>query len=131
MISMLKGVLAEKLPDAIVLECGGVGYHIKIPANAVAELPEVGEETMLYVQMIKTKTDISLVGFSDEQQRVCFNYLSDISGCGIKSSLAILGSISPNQLYRHVASNDDLAISKVKGVGKKLAQITRKWLLAL
>ena len=78
MISVLKGILAEKWTDAVVVECGGVGYYVRTPYNVSAALPEIG--------------------------------------------LAILGSFSPGQLYRAIAENNDTAIAKVKGVGKKTAQ---------
>ena len=122
MISTLKGSVTEKLLDAVVLDCGGIGYYIKMPANAISKMPETGNEAILYIQMIKSKTDISLVGFLDETQQICFQHLFGVSGCGIKSCLAILNALTPEQLYRYIAQKDDTAISKIKGIGKKLAQ---------
>lgn len=122
MFSRLKGKIEEKFTDAVVLDCNGIGYYIRTPADVPAKLPEIDHEAMLYVQMVKSKTDIILVGFLNEQYRSCFNCLSAVSGCGVKSSLAILGAFSPDQIYNHIAGKNDAAISQVKGVGKKLAK---------
>lgn len=122
MISVLKGILAEKWTDAVVVECGGVGYYVRTPYNVSAALPEIGQEVRLKTAMICSKNDIAMVGFLDEQQRTCFQHLTSVSGCGVKIGLAILGSFSPGQLYRAIAENNDTAIAKVKGVGKKTAQ---------
>lgn len=121
MISTLKGTLAEKWPEAVVIDCGGIGYYVKIPQSISGLLPEVGQETQLLTAMIFSKNDISMVGFLDEQQRTCFQHLTGVSGCGVKNGLAILGALTPGQLYRAIAENDATAISKVKGVGKKLS----------
>lgn len=122
MISMLKGTLSEKWPDAVVIDCGGVGYYVKTPHNLSESLPETGQETQLLIVMMLSRNDLSMVGFLDEQQRTCFQHLTSVSGCGVKSSLAILGTLTPGQLYKAIAENNTAAIVKGKGVGKKLAQ---------
>ena len=95
---------------------------MKVPLSVFSALPELGNEVHLYTSMITSKTDISLVGFTDEQQRICFNLLVSVSGCGIKNSLSILSDLTPGQVYRAIAENNNAAISKVKSVGKKLSQ---------
>lgn len=95
---------------------------MKVPLSVFSALPELGNEVHLYTSMITSKTDISLVGFTDEQQRICFNLLVSVSGCGIKNSLSILSDLTPGQVYQAIAENNNAAISKVKSVGKKLSQ---------
>lgn len=122
MISTLRGQLIQKSADMAVIDCGGIGYQVKIPITVSTALPEEGHSVQLRVTMILSKSDISLVGFMEEQQEVCFRLLLGVSGCGIKSCLAILGALTPGQLYRAVADGDAAAIAKIKGVGKKLSQ---------
>ena len=122
MISILKGVVAEKFPNAVVIDCRGIGYFVHVPANVSASMPENGAEGTLYTLINKSKTDISMIGFSDDLERSCFRFLTSISGCGTKSALALLSTLTPAQIYRAIADNDASELAKVKGVGKKLTQ---------
>lgn len=94
---------------------------MKVPLSVFSALPQLGNEVHLYTSMITSKTDISLVGFTDEQQRICFNLLVSVSGCGIKNSLSILSDLTPGQVYRAIAENNNAAISKAPSASDRFS----------
>lgn len=121
MIAMLRGAVAAKAADHLVVDVQGVGYHVFAPSKTVMELVE-GEECLLHVSTIVREDAITLYGFISTADRDAFNILRGVNKIGPKSALSILSSMGMEALAGAVASDDVRALSKVPGVGKRTAE---------
>lgn len=122
MISYIKGTLAEKLEDSAIVEAGGIGYRIFVPASVLSELPRLGENVKIYTYFSVREDSVSLYGFMSRQDMEMFRQLIGVNGVGPKSALGILSALKPDALRLAVISGDAKAISKAPGVGSKTAQ---------
>jgi holliday junction DNA helicase RuvA len=122
MIARLNGLLIEKSPPTIVLDCGGVGYEVEVPMSTFYNLPEVGAKIQLLTYMVVREDAQLLYGFGSEQEKSTFKQLLKVNGIGAKSALSILSGVSIDDLV-HAVSNQDVAmLTRVPGVGKKTAE---------
>ena len=122
MIYSLTGILRKKMPDLAVIECGGVGYAVRVPASVTGQLPAVGQEATVYTELSVTENDIALYGFATEAQRDCFRLLTGVSGVGPKAGLAILSVLTPEKVALAASADDHKAFTAAAGVGPKLAK---------
>lgn len=125
MIVQLSGVVVRTEASSVVLDVNGVGYQVFVPATTLNELPQPGGKTTLLTHMVgrvQPDYDISLYGFLDAMELKVFKILLGVSGVGAKVALAMLSSLSVSELGRAVSSNDIKVVTKVPGVGPKLAQ---------
>ena len=122
MIAWLKGELLEKLPPTIVLNVNGVGYEIEAPMSTFYELPEAGSTVVLFIHMVVREDAQLLFGFSNKQQRELFRSLIKVNGVGPKVALAILSTLTPQELLACMLNDDVTQLCKVPGIGKKTAQ---------
>ena len=122
MIYSLTGKILKKTLDSVVISCGGVGYLVQVPSSTAGALPGAGGEATLYTFMNVTDNDISLYGFSSEEQQACFKMLTSVSGVGPKVGLAILSILTPDKVALAISSGDFKAFKAASGVGPKLAQ---------
>ena len=122
MIYCLKGELLKKTTEQAVILCGGVGYQVQLPATVAAALPGAGAQVTLYTYMNITENDVSLFGFSTEEQQACFKMLIGVSGVGPRVGMAILSVLSPEKVALAVSAGDHKAFTAASGVGPKLAQ---------
>lgn len=138
MIARLRGTLIEKSSDGIVLDCGGVGYDVGISAMTFAALPAEGAEVALRVFTHAQENRIALYGFATAEERQLFDLLITVKNVGPATAVAILsGSSSPQVLARLIAAGDLAGLVRIKGVGKKTADLMivelkekTEWLLA-
>jgi len=122
MIAYVRGVLAEKAPDRVVIEAGGVGYELLIPLSTFDKLPREGGEAKLLAWHCVREDDEALFGFATGEEREMFLKLTQVSGVGPKIALAILSGSSIGELSLAIASGNAKRISSIKGVGKKTAE---------
>ena len=122
MISYVRGPLAEKRPDSVVVEAGGIGYRIHVPASVLSELPGLGEEIKIYTYFSVSDTGIALYGFLANADLEMFRMLIGVNGVGPKSAMGILSALRPDTLRMAVAAGDAKMIAKAPGVGTKTAQ---------
>lgn len=122
MISYIKGPLAEKYEDSVVVEAGGIGYRIFVPSSVLSELPRPGENVKIYTYFSVREDSVSLYGFMSRQDMEMFRQLIGVNGVGPKSALGILSALKPDVLRLAVISGDVKVISKAPGVGNKTAQ---------
>ena len=122
MISYIRGPLAEKFEDSVVIEAGNVGYRIFVPISVLEGLPGLGEEVKLYTYFQVSETGMSLYGFRTKQDLEMFRQLIGVNGVGPRSALGILSSIRPDALRLAVLPSDVKALTKAPGVGAKTAQ---------
>jgi Holliday junction DNA helicase RuvA len=123
MIASLHGTLRQLTPpDSLVLDVGGVGYKLLVPASVFDELEGVGRAAFLHTSLIVREDSLTLYGFSGEDQRALFELLLTVQGVGPKLALSILSSLSPDLLRRAVAGEQPEVFGRVRGVGRKTAE---------
>ncbi len=105
-----------------ILDCGGVGYELSVTGPALSSLPEVGEEGELYVHFSSGENGIALFGFSSRQERQLFRQLLSVSSVGPKVAIALLTGMGVDGLIESIATGNCLPLTKVKGVGKRIAE---------
>ena len=117
----IKGTVLLTEANLVVVEAGGVGYQIHTSYPS-ARTVRPGETAMLYTHLQVREDAMDLYGFTTKQEKECFQLLIGISGVGPKAALAILSSVTPDQLALAVMAQDEKALTVAQGVGKKLAQ---------
>lgn len=122
MISYVKGILAEKAKDRIVVESGMMGIGIFVPMSVLEVLPPLGEEVKIYTHLQVREDDMSLYGFLSRSDLEMFRQLLGVNGIGPKGALGILSALRPEDLRLAVMTEDAKAISRAPGVGAKTAQ---------
>lgn len=120
MISLLRGIIAEKSIGKIVIDVHGVGYGVTVPLSTYYRLPDAGRETELKIYTHVKEDNIELVGFLTDDEKRIFTLLLGVSGVGPKGATNILSNISPQELVSSISSGD-LTRRKIPGVGPKLA----------
>ena len=121
MIARLKGLVDQIGEDFAVIDVQGVGYLVFGSSRTLSRLPRVGEAVALYVETHVREDHIHLFGFLEEEERAWFRLLQTVQGVGSKVALAILSTLSGNDLANAIASGDKAMLSRPSGVGPKLA----------
>lgn len=122
MISYIKGELVEVTENAIVLDHGGMGFSIMMPASILAKLPQIGSELKVHTYLYVKEDILDLYGFLTEDDLKIFKLLITVNGIGPKGALAILSAMTPDDLRFAVLAGDAKTISKAPGIGNKTAQ---------
>lgn len=122
MIGRLRGTLAERGLDSVVIDVGGVGYVVTVSERALSALPGVGEAVSLHTDLLVREDLLQLFGFLSVQDREWHRLLMSVQGIGAKASMAILGTIGGEGVGRAIALGDWNAVAAAKGVGPKTAQ---------
>lgn len=122
MYAYFKGKVAAKEPDGVIIEVNGIGYNIRISAQAASLLPPVGEEAKLYTYTAVREDAISLYGFLTKDDLDVFKLLIGVNGIGPKGGQSILSVMSPDELRFAILSGDAKMIAKAPGIGSKTAQ---------
>ena len=121
MIKYLNGILAEVDTDSIVVEVNGIGYGVNVPVSVIENVREIGSNIKIYTYMNVKEDDVSLYGFLTKDELDIFKRVISVSGIGPKGGLAILSTLSADDLRFAVLSDDAKAISKAPGIGLKTA----------
>lgn len=122
MIGRLRGLLVQRSEDRVVLEVAGVGYLVAVTPRTLADLPGIGEEVVLHTHLHVREDQLSLYGFDTAEDKDLFGMLLGVSGVGPKVALAILATMTPEQLRLAVVSDDKTALTAVPGIGKRSAE---------
>ena len=120
MISRVLGTVAQVGVDDVVVVYGGLGFKVFIVPPLASELHK-GDEIELYTHLIVREDALTLYGFKTEEERKVFEILMSVTGIGPRIGLAALSVFSPNDLRRAVADQDTATLSRIPGVGKKVA----------
>jgi Holliday junction DNA helicase RuvA len=121
-IGRLRGTLVVVGATGVVIDVGGVGYEVALTAAALGDLPPIGEEAVIHTHLHVREDQMSLFGFTSLDQRDLFRLLIGVSGVGPKVAMAILGTMTTDDLRRAVATDDVAALTAVPGIGKRSAQ---------
>ncbi|OSN03510.1 Holliday junction ATP-dependent DNA helicase RuvA [Lonsdalea britannica] len=122
MIGRLRGIVLEKQPPQVLIEANGVGYEVHMPMTCFYELPELGQETIIFTHFVVREDAQLLFGFNNKQERSLFRELIKVNGVGPKLALAILSGMSAQQFVSAVERQEIGALVKLPGVGKKTAE---------
>lgn len=122
MIGRLSGILLEKTPPLVLIDCNGVGYECEVPMSTFYNLPVVGEKVVMLTHFVVREDAQLLYGFGTSQERATFRQLLKVNGIGAKSALSILSGLSIDELVQAVALQETTMLTRVPGVGKKTAE---------
>jgi Holliday junction DNA helicase RuvA len=122
MIASLRGRLADKQPNRIIVDVGGVGYDVAVPLSTFYKLAEIGSDVALRVHTHVREDAIALFGFATAFEQVLFERLIATSGIGPKLALAVLSGIEVVDLVRAIQHSDVARLTAIPGVGKKTAE---------
>ncbi|MFY9657633.1 MAG: Holliday junction branch migration protein RuvA [Methylocystis sp.] len=121
MIGKLKGVIDSFGEDYVILDVNGVGYVVNCSSRTLAHLPRAGEPAALAIETQVREDAIRLFGFQSEPERDWFRLLQSVQGVGAKVALALLSTLTPDDLASAVAGQDRTMVARAPGVGPKLA----------
>lgn len=122
MIGRLHGILLEKNPPQILLDCNGVGYEVDVPMSTFYNLPAVGEKATLFTHLAIREDAHVLFGFGSHEERSVFRQLIKISGVGARTALSILSGMSVADLAQAITLQEAGRLIKIPGIGKKTAE---------
>ena len=122
MIARLEGTLLRD-GEQIIVDCNGVGYEVTCSAYTQGALPAHGERVALKVFTQVRETDIALYGFYDHQERTLFDLLITVKNVGPSTAIAILSGAAPRDLAGLISREDVVGLTKIRGVGKKTAEL--------
>jgi holliday junction DNA helicase RuvA len=122
MIATLHGKLQSRTDDALIVNVGGVGFRVRAPSGTISILGGVGSDVMLFTHLHVREDDLSLYGFSTEDELRLFELLLTVSGIGPKVAMGVLSS-APSETLRVAIGQGNLdALMALPGIGKKTAQ---------
>ncbi|MDO8839395.1 MAG: Holliday junction branch migration protein RuvA [Parvibaculum sp.] len=121
MIGKLKGIVDSTGEDWVVIDVGGVGYHVTCSRRTLSTLPARGGPLTLSIETKMSDEAIRLIGFSTDDEREWFRLLLGVQGVGTRVALGVLGALTPADLARAIALDDKKAVSAAPGVGPKVA----------
>ncbi len=122
MIGRIQGILLEKNPPQVIVDCHGVGYEIDVPMSTFYNLPALGSEVTLLTHLAIREDAHVLYGFGTADERSLFCQLIKITGIGARTALALLSGISTKEMAEVVAMQDTARLCRVPGIGKKTAE---------
>lgn len=122
MIARLEGTLVRD-GEHVIVDCAGVGYEVTCSAYTLAALPSSGEKVSLRIYTQMRETAISLYGFAEIRERDLFDQLITVKNVGPSTAIAILSGAEPRDIASLIAAEDVRGLTKIKGVGKKTAEL--------
>ena len=122
MIATLHGKLQARTDDALIVNVGGVGFRVRVPTGTNASLGAVGSDVMRFTHLHVREDDLSLYGFSTEDELRLFGTLLTVSGIGPKVAMGVLSSARADTLRAAIAQGNLDVLTALPGIGKKTAQ---------
>ncbi|HEY5212119.1 MAG TPA: Holliday junction branch migration protein RuvA [Acidobacteriaceae bacterium] len=122
MIAHLRGQILYKIPNYVVIECGGVGYELAISVTTYTAIGDVGAEARLHVHTHVREDAFLLFGFAEVTEKRLFEKLLTISGIGPKLAITVLSGISAERLVEAIRGGDHATLTRIPGIGKKTAE---------
>lgn len=122
MISSLRGSVLHADAESAIIDVGGVGFSVAVPA-ALARALRVGDEVFVHTHLVVREDAFSLFGFAQRDELDTFTLLLGVSGVGPKSALGVLSALSVDQIAEAVAAEDDAPFRRVSGIGPKTAKL--------
>jgi holliday junction DNA helicase RuvA len=121
MIAAVEGILASKGNNSVIIKAGAVSFLINVPGSTLSKLGHPGNTVSLHTHMYVREDNIALYGFSSPQELALFEQLITVSGIGPKVGLALLTTLSAEQIVTAIMGSNEALLSQVPGIGKKTA----------
>jgi Holliday junction DNA helicase RuvA len=121
MIDYISGKLSSKTPTYAVIECAGVGYRLNISLHTFSKIEDT-EACKLFAHLSIKEDAHTLYGFADEQERLVFRHLIQVSGIGANTARLMLSSLSPLEIQHAILNKNVTQLQSIKGIGAKTAQ---------
>ena len=121
MFAYIKGKLEIKSNNYVVIETNGIGYKIYMSTKAMEQLGEIGNNVKIHTHYYVREDNISLYGFTTNDELKMFELLLSVSGIGAKSAITMLSEITPSEFAFAIITNDITKLVKIQGIGKKTA----------
>jgi len=121
MIATLEGTLEYRGDDSIIINVGGIGFRVYVPASTLSQLGAAKGRVSLYTHLRVREDNISLYGFASSEELTLFKSLISVTGIGAKLALSLLSALNPEQLVMAITSGDIDLLSQTPGIGKKMA----------
>jgi len=122
-IAFLKGQLIESYPTHLIMEVNGIGYLVQVPMTTFETLPLPPAEIKLLTILQVREDAHTLFGFATAEEKDLFKLLVDyVDGIGPKMALSVLSGMPVSQFRQAILNSDSVALSRIKGVGKKTAE---------
>ena len=121
MIATLRGEIAQVEENALVIEVGGVGLRVFVPAP-LRTRTKAGDALLLYTHLVVREDALVLYGFESQAERELFNILLGVDGVGPKAALSVLSTLTLDAVQRAVFADEFDVLNRVPGIGKKTAQ---------
>jgi len=122
MIASLEGTLETMTLDGAVINVGGVGFAVALPASTLSTLGSAGDRVKLHTYLQVREDSLNLFGFATAEELGLFGTLIGVSGLGPRLALAMLSTMNPEKIAAAIASGNTAAITMVPGIGKKMAE---------
>lgn len=122
MYAFIEGQVVEKTNNTLVLLAGGVGYLLNCSLSTVSAAPKTGETMRCHTWLSVREDAMELFGFATKEEKQLFLMLLSVTGVGAKMALALLSTLSVQDLRLAIIMEDEKSISRAPGVGKKIAQ---------
>ena len=122
MIAQIRGVVASRMSNAVVVDCAGVGYLVSVSEQSLVSVPGVGTEVSLHTHMVVRDDAMQLYGFSTVEERELFLLLTTVPSVGPKLALAVTGSAPNEVLGAAIASGDAQRLQSIPGIGRRTAE---------
>jgi Holliday junction DNA helicase RuvA len=122
MIGRISGILLEKNPPQLLVDCNGVGYEVDVPMSTYYNLPQLGDKVTLFTHQAIREDAHLLFGFGNAAERSVFRQLIKITGVGARTALSILSGMTIADLAQAVTLQEAGRLVKVPGIGKKTAE---------
>jgi len=122
MIGQLRGRLAEKRPNQVLVDVGGVGYLVQVPLSTYAALGDLHTEVTLLIHTHVREDALALYGFVSAREKHFFEMLLSASGVGPTLALKILSGMSVEELVPAIRGGDLVRLTRIPGVGRKTAE---------
>ncbi|MCL1827657.1 MAG: Holliday junction branch migration protein RuvA [Candidatus Cloacimonetes bacterium] len=122
MYAYIEGILTEKNNDSIVIDCGGIGFELKIPMTTLTGLPNINEIAKVYVYTFTNDEGTRLFGFLNKYEKELFKLLISVNRIGPKIALSILSYMGIDSLIKAIISGNTKIIAKTPGLGTKSAE---------
>jgi Holliday junction DNA helicase RuvA len=121
-IALVRGAVAARRPDHVVVDVRGVGYRLAVSAETLRGVPSAGEEVTLHTHLIVRDDALQLYGFATEEERELFLLLLGVQSVGPKMALGVLSGGAPRDLTAALAAGDTAFFRAVPGIGKRTAE---------
>lgn len=122
MIGQINGIILEKQPPQLIVDVHGLGYEIDAPMSTFYQLPDIGQQVLLFTHFSVREDAHHLYGFYTQNERLLFKTLLKVNGVGPRLALTILSSVTPPEFVNFVLNNDTGSLVRLPGVGKKTAE---------